>query len=190
MSILSGLNQGASVFNVFGIIIGLLISLSALGDAYVFRKLRSQTCNGSCVLVPIVGETFRIKYNVQQKITDSGSSYFSDINLNGKDFKELEVPDSSVRRLPFYQKLFFNDHRFQIYVLNSSDHVATRYHYYFVRQGNDFFLLNSQPIATLFYDYQAANKKADERFYVQVGYGQGQYVRQNYKLEKNQLIEI
>ena len=181
-------NEGRVEMKILFLVIGLSgTTLTAIGKSpsYAFRELRSKECNGDCTLKPYVGTPFKIKY---QFFTDESRKHLVNLTLNEKTFPSLESPISSYdEQLPLYQKYFFEDHRFQIYKLNVSMHTTTGYHYYFIRQGNVFFLLTDEPIPTLAYDYDNRAKKENERFYSDEG-GGGRYRRIHYRLGNNRLI--
>ena len=165
--------------------------LASASKSYAFKELRSKICNNSCTLNPFVGKPFDIEFNIQKMgDEETGFEYFANIKLNGKNFGPLRVPPSVQNgRLPFHQEIFFEKQLFQIFSLDSSKHVSTGYHYYFIRNGDTFHLLGKEPFATLFYN-NTGKSDNDERFYVLVGYGRGNYVRQDYKLDGNRLVEV
>ena len=172
----------------------LLIQIPAFGEAlksYAFRELRSGQCGNSCTLKPKVGTPFKVEYDiVGEEAAEGGISHFVNLKLNGKTFSSLKIPSPHRGRLFFYQDLFFNNHRFQIYSLPSprhTRHISTSYHHYFIRRDNEFYYSGILP--SIFYDYDEQAKPAEERFYVLVDYGRGQYVRAYYRLEESRLVE-
>ena len=161
-------------------------------EQIAFRELYFDFCNNACTLEPSVGKPFDIEYRIERDGDDEeGIDYLATITLNGKMFKPLSIAYNPIDgRLPFYQNKFFDNHRFQIFSLVSSQHVSTEYLFYFVRDGNEFHLLGEDAFPGIAYGCAGTNKSDNECFYAQVGYGQGQYVRQNYKLDGHRFVEI
>ena len=158
--------------------------------SYAFEELLLNKCNNSCDLHPKTGTPFRIEYVIERReIAGGGTDDFADIKLNGKRFKQLKSGSAERGYLPFYQEYFFDDHKFQIYSLSSSIHATTSYNYYFRRLGDTFYLLGEDAFPALSYDYDNTDRKQNERFYALEGHGRGQYMRTNYKLEDNLLIQ-
>ena len=162
-------------------------------SAYAFEDLVFKKCKNPCQLKPRLGNPFTIEWEIKRMETESGNRNFVEIKLNGKEFGPLKIGSGQDGPFPFSQELAFNDHRFQLYSILSSVHARTSYSYYFRREGDTFYLLSSEPVLTLSYDYNAKDKKENERFYGIQGdgpdrYGRSQYRRTNYKLEGNRLI--
>ena len=157
--------------------------------AIAFEELYYKKCRGKCTLKPLVGTPFQIEYKIRETKTKSdGYQGYADITLNGKEFPPLTVGVLASDPLPFHQGHFFEDHRFQIYTLSSSTHARNFYDYYFVRQGDEFFLLSDLPLPGVFYDYDKEGG-FNEKFYALEHYGGGEGRRINYKLENNRFIE-
>ena len=158
----------------------------------VFNELYYKTCNKSCTLQPEIGKPFNITYRIEKDGNEEeGIDYLAAVTLNGKGFKLLRTSYNSIdESLPFYQEKFFEDHRFQIFSLLSSRHMTSDYSFYFVRDGDEFYLLDDDALPGMAYDYGATDKPANERFYAEVGYGRGRYARQNYKLDGHRFVEI
>ena len=119
--------------------------------------------------------------------TESGNSDFATIKLNDKQFGLLEVWATETGPFPFTQYLIFDDYRFQLYSIPSTTHATTSYSYYFRREGESFYLLSSEAIPILKYDYNAIEKKENERFFGMEGYGRGLWMKVNYKLKGNRI---
>ena len=158
-----------------------------------FNKILDRVCNESCTLEPLVGTPFHIEYRIERRGSEEkGFGYFTVITLNGKTFKPLRTAYSPINgRLPFHQNLFFDNHRFQIFSLTSSRHISTEYLFYFVREGDTFHLLGDEAFPGISYGCgEATARHPNGCFHANVGYGRGQYFRQNYKLDGHRLIEI
>ena len=154
--------------------------------AYAFNNLDPRRCRNSCTLDPDPGEPFSIEYKIRQE--EEGGERFVDLKFDGKAMAPLKISISSVdRSLPFYQMAYFPDHRFQIYLLMADAHVSTSYDHYFIRNNNGFHYLGYFPSVS--YDYNAKEKKENERFYSNMGIGRGEYIRLHYKLDGVSLVE-
>ena len=168
---------------------------------YGFKELYSKSCKNPCQLKPEIGTPFRIewKYKIRED-EETSSRHFIELTLNGKKFELIEASPQKNMPLQFYQELIFNDHRFQIYSLPSSNGTRTAFSYYFRRINDVFYLLTTSPIPTLEYDYNTKEKKENEKFFSINGIGGyyfnkdgieigPQYRKTNYRLEDNRLIE-
>ena len=171
----------------------LVFSLNTLASGSIaFNELYHKSCNKSCTLKPEIGEPFHIEYHIEKRGgEENGVGYFAVITLNGKTFKPLRTVYEPIGgRLLFHQEMFFDDHRFQIFSLVSSQHASTEYLFYFIRDGNTFHLLGDKAFPGMAYGCEPTNKHPKECFYAEVGYGRGEYVRQNYKLDGHRFAEI
>ena len=160
-------------------------------SAYIFKELsptKWKGCGNPCSLElsPYIGSSFDIEYTFYEC---GKRTICVNLKLNGKSFSIKEIAMSSVTRpLPFVQKYFFSDHRFQIYTIPSSMHIHTGYNHYFRRDGDIFHYLGR--FVAISYDYEEKKKKDNERFFADQGGGGGNYRRTYYKLENNAFIEI
>ena len=169
--------------------------------SYGFEDIIFGRCNNSCVLVPDVGPPFKLEYRVVKSEAEGGlMSESAELILNGKKFILSGTGSWGDSPISFTQYLFFDNHRFQMYKITSSVHTRTSLHYYFIRKGNEFYLLTPEPVPTLSYDYGATiGKKDNEKFFGVVGEGgynfdgsleKGpSYTRVFFRLEENRLVE-
>ena len=154
--------------------------------AYIFDNLYSRVCNKSCTLDPDPGEPFSIEYKIRQE--EEGGKHFVDLKLDGTAISSLNIFLNFLDDpLPFHQMAYFPDHRFQIYSLVAHTHASTSYDHYFIRDKNGFHYLGYFP--SISYDYNAKEKKENEKFYADVGVGEGKYIRQHYKLDGARFVE-
>ena len=168
--------------------------------SYEFKDILLKLCKNPCKLKPKVGKPFNIEwFKKENNKKEIPHKSFIEIRLNSKYFDLFEALPERENPLPFAQKLFFSDHRYQIYSFTVSVGSTTGYDYYFRRIGDVFHLLNPDPIPMLNYDYNAKGKDNNENFF-SIGSFRGRHfdkngkkatlesIRTNYKLEDNRLI--